>query len=712
MSVSAVSPEPARQFVYNLFINGREIGVGPSRIDEPPPGSVYSGKKKVLYYSTYDVTDIAAEGCSGSVRDGGGENGACVLIALCHTEAEKAFLARIGFYSSRGKLIEEICTGEAGWEALNADPVFRPDNSIGTHYYRAYASNIDAALWREISGKSCFEAPVIKDNAFSGYILTPAKTGPVKRFETEVPPGNTLKTAGGYRIDLGREIVGGLRAVIETAESTEIELRFGEELDADGSVKYRMRTGNVYLAHWHTGAGTYDIATPDMMTFRYVEMSSDKPFALGRICGLSLRADLKDGDSFFDSDSAILNSLWNFTKYTVKTTTQDLYVDSQSRERGAYEGDLLINMLASYTFFSDRRVARFSLEYLYTHRTWPAEYVLLTARAALADLTETGDTGSAEKYYPILKINNFLANRGGCGLVHSGNSGSSGTNAVLYDWPPSERDGYDTAVKYPTVLNALQVSYLYDMAAIARYLGREDDSIEYERLANELAAALIAGTYDAEKGTFCDGLYENGTRSPHCSQHAGAYALLALGKTFLSPVQAAGVCEYIRNAKCLKTSVYGAYFVLDGLYRSGVPGAAGYATGLMLSCDPDDRRTWNYMINRLGATLTAEAWCPENKPNMTFSHPWGAAPAVLIRQGIFGIEPLEPGYASFEVNFRREGIGRASIAVPTAAGRIEASFDGNSYRVAVPEGSTARIMVEDKIISPGAGPGEHTFVYR
>ncbi len=100
------------------------------------------------------------------------------------------------------------------------------------------------------------------------------------------------------------------------------------------------------------------------------------------------------------------------------------------------------------------------------------------------------------------------------------------------------------------------------------------------------------------------------------------------------------------------------------------------------------------MLERLGATLSTEAWNPKNKPNMTFSHPWASAPACCIVSGIFGVEPLLPGFEKFAVKFGRSGINRALITVPTVRGEIKAGFDGGVHTLTVPTGCAACVTVK------------------
>ena len=114
------------------------------------------------------------------------------------------------------------------------------------------------------------------------------------------------------------------------------------------------------------------------------------------------------------------------------------------------------------------------------------------------------------------------------------------------------------------------------------------------------------------------------------------------------------MADYIRSQGKIKTSVYGSYFVLDGLYRAG---AGDVANAMMMDRSANNGdRTWAYMIDTLGATITTEAWNETNKGNMTYSHPWGSAPGSQIIRGLFGIQPTKAGYSEFQVKLQPEGL--------------------------------------------------------
>jgi len=682
LSVSATSPENTRQFVYNMYVNGTLVGVGPSRY-----GKTASGQT-LLYYNTYDVTSLVSSGKN-------------CLSAINYATAGRAFICQLTLHYTDGSSEVLSCSGRdyGSWRSLPADEIFGKDNSIGTGHFSAHANNInsflyphgffnvgfDDSLWNEVS---------VTDNIASQMLLTPSQTDNMSRYESDGKI--TVKKIGSsYVIDLGAEIIGGLRFTAELPKAADVKVYYGEQLNSNGTVKYNMLTGNNYVESWKLTEGKQTVETIDMLAFRYVQIQGcPVEITADMIKGLEIRAEFDGNESSFNSDSKLLNDIYALMKRTVKITTQDLYVDSQSRERLAYEGDLIINLLASYAFEDDYSIGRFSNEYLFTHRTWPAEYLLFSSISAVSDYMTTGDIASLENNYTLLKnrvFTNFLDKE--YSLLTTGNSGSSGTNAILTDWPTSERDGYDTGVKFNTVLNSVAVGAYESLALIASLTGHDKEAKQFEELGKAVKDAMILHLYDADKGAFADGLHANGKRSAHYAQHATAYAL-AFG-IYEDQEMADRLAASIKETGKIKMSVYGAFFLLKGLYESG---NGDIANTLLL--DPDTSqgaRTWAYMLYSMNATVTTEAWNSVNKSNMTLSHPWGAAPAYAIMSGIFGINPTSAGYGSFEVRFCTGGLGNASITVPTVKGKIGASFEKSEgvfkASVTVPANTTATVYL-------------------
>jgi len=121
-------------------------------------------------------------------------------------------------------------------------------------------------------------------------------------------------------------------------------------------------------------------------------------------------------------------------------------------------------------------------------------------------------------------------------------------------------------------------------------------------------------------------------------------------------------------AQGMRMSVYGAQFLLDALYRGGESNAA---LKLMTSRASS---SWLHMIDDLGATIAMEAWDPSIKPNTTFSHAWGTAPANVVQRHVAGVQVIEPGAARVRIAPQPSGLEGFEAKVPTIRGPVTVSY--------------------------------------
>lgn len=675
LSVTASSTENTRQYVYQLYLNGVEIGAGPVRTGD-----------NTIIYNTYDVTEDIQSG----------EN---VIGAICYSDVDKSFLCQCTIFYKDGT--KEVLTnsgeGNSEWKVLSGDDIYRNGvNSIGTSYYYASAENVDGRIypfaWNEIGyDDTQWEDPIYTD-VFVDREMVSYPSENMKQWKTL--PAKVVKKDNYYFVDMGKEIVGGIAIdVSDISSDTEITLRYGEELDDNGNVMFMMRTGNVYEEQWILPAQkNCRIENIGMKTFRYIEIY-DCPIDLtkGNIEGLELRQSFDENVASFNSTNELLNRIYDMAKYTIKATDQNLYVDSQSRERAPYEGDAYINMLTSYCVSDDYTLARFSNEWLYKNRTWPQEYAFISVMCAYEDYMYTGNKDSLEKYYDCLleKLPQYeMDNKYN---LYPLNIKENGIDTPLVDWPENHRDNYayDEAT-YNTVINAFAYGAYCDMAKIARVLNK-DEAEFLENQANLIKEGMITHLYDTEKGAFSDGLKDNGDLIDHYSQHATAYAL-RFG-VYKDEDMANAMVEFLEDTGEVKMSVYGVQFLYDGLFQND---AGELAMRWILS---DSDCSWSTMLDVAGATIAAEAWSVEHKDNMTFSHPWGAAAGNLIVRGMFGIKPTTAGFDTFEIKLQPGGIESANVKVPTVKGSIEVSYhldkDGNvsDVDVIIPPNSNADVYI-------------------
>jgi hypothetical protein len=204
---------------------------------------------------------------------------------------------------------------------------------------------------------------------------------------------------------------------------------------------------------------------------------------------------------------------------------------------------------------------------------------------------------------------------------------------------------------------------------------------------------MIERLYDAAQGAFRDGLTVQGEPVEHFAQHATVFALCT--GVYLDDAMKDTLGRHLVGQETIRTSIYGAFFHLDALYQAGF---GAYATALMADDDltPGAHSFASSLYNG-GVTIAPEAWNVGEKGNMTFSHPWGSAPASMIVRGMFGIRPTRPGFSKFEVRPQIGDLPYASIRVPTVKGAITVSLGQNreayEAEVTVPPNTKATVYL-------------------
>jgi hypothetical protein len=664
------STAPARQFVYKLSLNGRFVGIGPTR----PVGSE-------TRYDGYDVTPLLRPGAANAIG------------ALCYTASDQRFEALLVVRYTDGTT-QTSGTGPA-WKALNGSGAIPPSQSIGTSYYAAPQENFDASRY-----PFGFDSPGFDDSSwpaatvkaqFANLVATP--TAKIQR-SLETPASVTEYAPGDYVIDYGRTWVGGLSLDVAGTAGQVLDIRYGEVLANSTTVRYKASAGETYEDRWTLKSGQQHLETWGLRVFRYVNV-------LGAPRGLtaadfSAEAYVYPFDTSlarFDSSNADLNQVWQLSKNTIQAVNENLYVDSWERERGAYEADDFLQLMGNLYTGGDATLGTYSLQYLMANRTWPTEWPMYVIQAALATYLQTGDIASLRQNYTALQSK--LPDKWydpATGLIHK-TTGSNGANSQtdddIVDWPASDRDGYQFT-SYNTVINAISYRSYADMAAVAAALGHAQDAATYRAKADAISGAVNKLMWDPAEGTYRDGL-QNDTMAPieHDAIQAGVFAV-AFG--LATPARATSVADYIQR-RGMVCSVYCAAFVIRAAYQGDRPDVA---SELLTSTSAN---SWTNMIAQ-GAGATMEAWTTTEKPNLTYSHPWAASPAFTIPQGMFGIQPTSAGYDSFDVKPQPGTISWAHITSPSVKGVVGAAFDTvdshTDVGAYVPANSVARVFVPDQ----------------
>ena len=629
---------------YRLWLNGEAVGAGPFR-------SVGPGMA-VLHEFEVGATMRA------------GRN---VLGAICRGEKRGVGMKLIMTFADGHR---ETLVTDSEWRMLDGNAIFRPICWEWQNLEQHFKGFTGPGEWPEHLDGTKFPfgwlTPEYDDSRWeqaeeNGVVENRAEAAGMANYVQQVvePVRLERRDDGGYVIDFGREVVAALELDSPPGGGT-VEIRLGEELLSPDRVRFQMRTENCYQELWTFPAAGGRLANFGLRAFRYAEILGwHGDLQPQQVRALVLNVPFRWDDAAFSCSDERLERIWNLCRNSIAWTSLDVYTDCPSRERIAYEADAYITMLTHFGTERNTAIARRTLEYLLYHATWPCEWRQFMIPLFYEYLMHTGDFDPVAKHYETLKTQfSFHA------LMRDGLIREFPFPPII-DWPENCRDGYEFGPAN-TVANAFAYWDLTLLAELARYLDRNREADEYRALARELKAAFHRELFDPETGR-----YRDHADSRHGSFHASMFAL-AFG---LVPDKAQQeLADYlVKRGMCC--SVYAAQFYLEALFKSG---RAEAAVALMTA---DNDTSWLGMIRR-GATLTTESWTPEQKPNMSWAHPWGSAPGNIIPRYVFGLRPTEPGWRDFVFEPRPGGLDSGRIMVPTPRGRLVATFQkqGNEYR--------------------------------
>ncbi|MFT8836477.1 family 78 glycoside hydrolase catalytic domain [Liquorilactobacillus satsumensis] len=677
--VKAVSRgnEPLLAQGFDLYFNNCCIGLGSAR----PQESYLQTDTTAIYYNKYDVTSLIKSGVNN------------ISAMASGVASNRAFWCSLDVYLANGSKKRIIKTSDK-WVAVDGTNAFGDFGAkirslyfemmlenIDMHYYPQGWTNIDFddRHWKKAVPNA---DPMLSYNE----ILIPYRSGNTRRFLCD-SSATTVKELqpNDYLIDLKKEIIGSLNVSITSPTTQRISVRMGEQLEQDGSVRHHLACGPDYVETWTLVKGQNKFTTFQMKNFRYLELIGfNGTLNPEDVKGWAIEQEFDEHEGTFNSSNHLLNYEYELSKYTIKATNQDVYVDSQARERKPYEGDLLVNGNTSYSVSSNYSLARHSVDFLLDNPTWPEDYKLFNVEMAWLDYMYTNDSRLLFKRYAVLK-NKF--NRGENGTDNFDDTVGLVTGNGLIDWPIRERDGFVEG-KYNTPFNAIYYGTYLIMSKIAMVTGHTQDIQLYTERANIIKESLINKLYNSNEGKFYDSLNSDLSVNRHYAHHSSAYALCY--GVYSNQEMADQISAFVANDGEFIGSVYFIYFMLKGLITTG---HADKAIALLANADDrKNKKTFAAILNQLNATIAPEAWSNYYKPNLTLSHPWGATPGLTIVQGIMGIMPIKPGFAEFSVRVRPGKIEHLDVTTPSSKGIIRVIYDKNgNLEVVVPFNSKAQI---------------------
>jgi alpha-L-rhamnosidase len=325
------SPVRARVYasalgLYELWINGTRVG---NRVLTPG----WTEYHRRVQYQTYDVTGMLAQGPNviGALLGNGWYSG--------HVEH------RVYVYGYTPALLLqlEVLTSDGHITTVTSDGRWRTTSSGITGNDLLLGEEEDARSWPDGWGRADFD-----DTSWAAAVFQAPPGGDVT---AQVDAGTTVIDTirpvqvtwrdGVSIVDLGQNMVGHVRLEVEAAEGTEITLRHGEMLDADGQL-YTDNLRSALQTDRYVTRGGRNTFEPRFTYhgFRFVEvMGLSNPVNPDTLSGCVVREDMERTGDFKCSDPMLeqlqRNILWGLRGNFVSVPTDC----PQRDERLGWTGD-------------------------------------------------------------------------------------------------------------------------------------------------------------------------------------------------------------------------------------------------------------------------------------------------------------------------------------------------------------------------------------
>lgn len=623
--------QPVRGVVYfsalGIFeghLNGRRLG------DEYfLPG--WTDYRQRAYVQAYDVSEQLTAGCNvlgGIVADGWFRGNISNLGPGFYGWQTRLRAELVVFYPDGGT---ERIASDASW-FVSTGPELEADMQHG--------ETCDARLAMPGWDAPGFDARNWA-SAVTGSEVAPqlsAYAGAPVRVLAELPAVAVTEPKPGVKVfDFGQNFAGWARLKVSAAPGTQIELKFGEMLNADGTV-YRenlrsARSCDVYICR---GGGVEEWAPKFVYHgFRYVEVTGWP--ADGELTGIVAGSDLPSAGGF-ECSNGLINRIFLNTLWGQKSNYFELPTDCPQRdERMGWTGDTQIFVrTGSYNQETARLFNKYIVDLVDAQQ--PDGAFPNMAPAPYADWWSPG-WGEAGVIVPWTMYE-FYADRQFLRISYEAMKKhirfclDQSEDGIM----PDEGFGDWLAIGEETPKSLIGTAYLARAADLtarsAAALDKPEEARQFRTLFERLRAAF------QRRFVASDGTVGSDSQTSY---------LLAICFHLLTPEQRQAAGEHLlaalaRNGNRLATGFLGVNVLLPGLTAIG---ATALAYRLLQS---REFPSWGYSIDQ-GATTIWERWNSYTLENgfgpvemNSFNHYAYGACVEWIYRVVLGIEPLEPGF--------------------------------------------------------------------
>lgn len=682
----------ARARLYGCGLGFHELCLNGGKVGDQVLSPVFTQYEKRVCYLVHDVT--------AQLREGRNALGAMLGNGWYNQHAREVWQLHRAAWRDRPKLLCLLVIefADGARQTVASGPEWRvahgPIRYDGIRNGETYDARQEKPGWVTVDyddtdwPRAALAEPPAGELACEGM-------PPVRVTETLKPVAVTTLADGRQVVDFGQNIAGWARLRVTGPAGSEVRLKYGERLLADGSLSHQYLDKHVKSGGFQTdryflsGRGT-EIWEPRFTYhgFRYVEVAGfpGKLNAPGAIEARVVRTDFPQAGDFRCSNETV-NRIVDCASWSYRGNFQGRPTDCPHREKNGWAGDAV--MAAEQAMYQWQNVPAYE-QWLRSFRD------VQRPNGQLPLIIPTGDWGydyRGEVHPPrdaaILVIPWYLYLYHGDRRVLEDNFAAMrtwvdycGTRARdhIVDEGIGDHSPAGQATETALTATAFYFQGADLLARIARVLGRDEDARRYEALAGQIKSAYQKRFYRG------GGRFGEGTQTAQASSIGlGLCAENERGEALAHLVK-----DIRARDNHLATGNLGTKYLFRTLSRNGHADLA-YAVAMQRTCPG-----YGYWMDR-GATTLWE-WWTDDSPSL--NHGRWADIVAWFYQELAGLraEPEHPGFKRFTVQPHLLGdLTWVSAWHDSVHGRVESAWrlDGErlAMTVVVPANTTATVHV-------------------
>lgn len=679
--------------LYKLHINGEIIG---NQELSPTP----TDYRKEVKYNTFDVTKVLQNGTNAiGVILGNGR-----FFHMRHTdvfEYPKMILQmEMEFIDgSRQTLISD-----ESWKVTANGPIIANNEYDGEEYdARKEMPGWDKAGFND---KGWMKVELITPPQGT---LSAQLNQNIKVMDIVTPKGIKKITEGKYVLDMGQNMVGWLKMKVKGNRGDQVNLRFAEFLNEDGTINQENLRGALAIDKYILKGEGEEVWRPSFTShgFRFVEIEGHPGVPVIEDFEGQVIYDEMEQTGFFETSNELINRIYKNAYWSICGNYRGMPTDCPQRsERMGWTGDRAIGSYGeSFIFGNHNLYSKWVNDIRITQRedgsvsdiapsywnsysdnmTWPGTY--LTVSDMLYE--QYGNKEPIIKYYESMKKwLNYMRDKYG---THD----HLMSRDVYGDWCTPPEDPTFNDPKNPTLITdkvLIASSYYYYMLHLlekfAAILDKPTDEEEFKKQAHLTKESYNAKFLNKERG-----YYSNNTVTANLLSLSFGLVPEEYKKQVFNNIETRTIDEFKGH---VSTGIIGCQWLMRGLTDNGRP---DIAYQMLLKTDYP---SFGYMIKK-GATTIWEHWNGDSMAKWIDSqnHVMQLGDLIIwFYENLAGIKSAPGGYGFKKIVMKPQiidGLNSVKASFHSVHGMISSSWkkEGPLFQwdITIPCNTTATIYI-------------------